>query len=67
LFSFAAKRIGKRKGDWVWFGPFLRDDGPEQLISNGGWFKPTFAGRDKNQTMRNLGKLVLKNQFDVPA
>jgi hypothetical protein len=32
-------------------------DGQEQLISNGGRFKPAFAERDKKQTM-NLNKLV---------
>jgi hypothetical protein len=31
--------------------PLCRDGGHEQLISNGGMFKPAFAERDKKQTM----------------
>jgi hypothetical protein len=31
-----------------------RDGGHEQLISNGGRFKPAFAERDRKQTMKNL-------------
>jgi hypothetical protein len=30
-----------------------RDDGYEQLISNGGRFKPAFSERDKKRTMRD--------------
>jgi hypothetical protein len=37
--------------------------GHEQLISNGGGFKPAFAERDKKQTMIDLRK-IYKNWFE---
>jgi hypothetical protein len=44
----------------------IRDGGHEQLISNGGRFKPACAERDKRQTMidlRGISTNWLKNQL----
>jgi hypothetical protein len=44
----------------------ITDGGHEQLISNGGKFKPAFAERDKKQTrihLRGISTNWLKNQL----
>jgi hypothetical protein len=38
----------------------IRDSGQEQLISNGGRFKPAFTKRDKKQTMIDLRVIATK-------
>jgi hypothetical protein len=52
--------LGSGRGIGFGIALISKNDGdvPEQLISNGGRFQPTFAERDKKQTMRNLDKLV---------